>query len=67
MDELEIYVNVEELSDDHIKWKREVNRNENIYQNKDTCHAVETNRIGPALSGKVQIQIDSYMYYTHFL
>uniref|UniRef100_A0A7N6B7J2 C-type lectin domain-containing protein n=1 Tax=Anabas testudineus TaxID=64144 RepID=A0A7N6B7J2_ANATE len=51
MDEIDIYANVEEPLGGHIKWKREMNRSSNIYENKDVSYAVEQNRVGPALSG----------------
>ncbi|XP_026215268.1 C-type lectin domain family 4 member M-like [Anabas testudineus] len=50
MDATDIYANVEEPSGGHSKWKREMNRSTNIYENKDACCAVEQNRVGPALS-----------------
>lgn len=55
MDELDIYVSVEELSGDHIKSKGEISSSE-IYQNEDTRHAVEPSEIGPPLSGNLHMQ-----------
>ncbi|XP_026215270.1 C-type lectin domain family 4 member M-like isoform X2 [Anabas testudineus] len=51
MDEINIHANADKASGDYIKWKRETDGSENIYQYEDTCHTGKQIRTGPALSG----------------